>query len=35
MVGAKVDADVTYAHYKKVKMVVDGVEGRFVVGFDS
>jgi hypothetical protein len=35
MIGAKVDADVTYAHYKKVAVIVDGVAGWLVVGFNS
>ena len=35
MIGAKVDADVTYAHYKKVAVVVDGTAGWIVVGFNS
>jgi len=35
MVGAKVDADIAYAHYKKVNVTVDGVAGWLLVGFDS
>lgn len=35
MVGAKVDADIAYAHYKKVNVTVDGEAGWILVGFDS
>jgi hypothetical protein len=35
MVGAKVDADVTWAHYRKVNVNVHGAAGWIVVGFDA
>jgi len=35
MVGDKVDADIAYAHYRKVAVSVDGADGWVLVGFDS
>lgn len=35
MVGAKVDDDKTYAHYRPVSVMIDGVQGWILVGFDS
>lgn len=33
--GTKVDADIAYAHYKKVPVTIGGVTGWLLVGFDS
>ena len=35
MAAAKVSADVTFSHYRKVNVTIDGVQGWLVVGFDS
>jgi hypothetical protein len=35
MVGAKVDADIAFAHYRKVNVNVHGTDGWILVGFDA